>query len=72
MRPGPAVSRPRCCPSWSRCRAPKTPMSWPPAPTLPMPIREQVLGPEHPDTLITRGSLARCTGEAGDAAGARD
>jgi len=31
-----------------------------------------VLGPEHPDTLRTRGNLARMTGEAGDAAGARD
>jgi hypothetical protein len=29
-------------------------------------------GPEHPRTLAARGSLARCTGEAGDAAGARD
>ena len=29
-------------------------------------------GPEHPDTLIVRGNLARWTGEAGDAAGARD
>ena len=31
-----------------------------------------MLGPEHPDTLTTRHSLARWTGEAGDAAGARD
>ena len=29
-------------------------------------------GPEHPDTLTTRYNLARWTGEAGDAAGARD
>ena len=29
-------------------------------------------GPEHPDTLAARASLARWTGEAGDAAGARD
>jgi Tetratricopeptide repeat len=29
-------------------------------------------GPEHPDTLTTRGNLAVWTGEAGDAAGARD
>ena len=36
------------------------------------PIRERVLGPEHPDTLATRDNLARWTGEAGDAAGARD
>ena len=38
----------------------------------PWPIRERVLGPDHPDTLNTRHDLARCTGEAGDAAGARD
>jgi hypothetical protein len=31
-----------------------------------------VSGPEHPDTLTTRASLARWTGEAGDAAAARD
>ena len=37
-----------------------------------LPIRERVLGPEHPDTLTTRNQLARWTGEAGDAAGARD
>jgi hypothetical protein len=35
-------------------------------------MSERVLGPEHPDTLITRNQLARWTGEAGDAAGARD
>ena len=35
-------------------------------------IRERVLGPEHPDTLIARGSLAHLTGETGDAGGARD
>ena len=29
-------------------------------------------GPEHPDTLTVRAGLARWTGEAGDAAGARD
>jgi hypothetical protein len=28
------------------------------------PIRERVLGPEHPDTLTTRGNLARWTGQA--------
>ncbi|MFE6052862.1 tetratricopeptide repeat protein, partial [Kitasatospora sp. NPDC056446] len=28
------------------------------------------LGPDHPDTLATRGWLARCRGEAGDAVGA--
>ena len=37
-----------------------------------LPIRERILGPEHPDTLATRSNLARRTGEAGDAAGARD
>ena len=37
-----------------------------------LPVRERVLGPEHPDTLSARGNLARWTGEAGDAAGARD
>jgi hypothetical protein len=31
-----------------------------------------VLGPEHPDTLETRGNLADWTGRAGDKAGARD
>ena len=31
-----------------------------------------MLGPEHPDTLAARSNLARWTGEAGDAAGARD
>ena len=37
-----------------------------------LPIRERVLGPEHPDTLTTRHNLAYWTGEAGDAAEARD
>jgi hypothetical protein len=36
-----------------------------------LPIRERVLGPEHPKTLSTRNQLARWTGQAGDAAGAR-
>ena len=36
------------------------------------PCSERVLGPEHPDTLAARDSLARWTGEAGDPAGARD
>jgi hypothetical protein len=31
-----------------------------------------VLGPEHPQALIARANLAGWTGEAGDAAGARD
>jgi len=35
-------------------------------------VREQTLGPEHPDTLDTRSDLAYWTGEAGDSAGARD
>jgi Tetratricopeptide repeat len=35
-------------------------------------VREQVSGPEHPDTLITLGNLARWTGEAGDPPAARD
>ena len=34
--------------------------------------RELALGPEHPSTLTTRANLARWSGEAGDAAGARD
>ena len=34
--------------------------------------REQVLGPEHPDTLMARHELASWTGEAGDPAAARD
>ena len=37
-----------------------------------LPIREQVLGAEHPDTLNTRMGLASWTGRAGDAASARD
>ena len=37
-----------------------------------LPIRERVLGPEHPGTMATRSNLAYWTGEAGDAAGARD
>ena len=36
------------------------------------PVRERVSGAEHPDTLIARANLARWTGEAGDAAAARD
>ena len=32
----------------------------------------QILGADHPDTLSTRHDLAHFTGEAGDAAGARD
>jgi hypothetical protein len=31
-----------------------------------------IFGPEHPDTLTARANLARWTGDAGDAAGARD
>jgi hypothetical protein len=37
-----------------------------------LPIREQALGPDHPDTLTMRHELARSTGDAGDAAAARD
>ena len=37
-----------------------------------LPIRERVLGPEHPDTLDARRCLAYWTGEAGDPAAARD
>jgi hypothetical protein len=37
-----------------------------------LPIRERVLGPEHPRTLTTRANLAYWTGRAGDAAAARD
>ena len=33
---------------------------------------EQVLGSEHPGTLMARASLARWTGESGDSAAARD
>lgn len=33
------------------------------------PIQDS-LGPDHPATLITRGNIARWTGQAGDAAGA--
>jgi hypothetical protein len=33
---------------------------------------DDAYGPEHRDTLAARGNLARWTGEAGDAAGARD
>ena len=35
MRPGPATSSPRCCPSASGSWAPSTPTPWPPAPTSP-------------------------------------
>jgi hypothetical protein len=34
--------------------------------------RQRVLGPDHPDTLVTRHNLARWMGEAGDAAGAAE
>jgi hypothetical protein len=30
-----------------------------------LPIRERLLGPEHPDTLATRDNLAYWTGQAG-------
>jgi Domain of unknown function (DUF4062)/Tetratricopeptide repeat len=35
-------------------------------------MEDDVYGPEHPATLAARHSLARWTGDAGDAAGARD
>ena len=35
-------------------------------------IRDQMLGPEHPGTLVARAHLARWTGLAGDAPAARD
>ena len=37
-----------------------------------LPVLERVLGPEHPDTSGLRDEFARWTGEAGDAAAARD
>jgi len=37
-----------------------------------LPVEERVLGPEHPDTLVTRCNLAWWTGQAGDPARARD
>ncbi len=37
-----------------------------------LPLREQVSGPENPETLATRHNLAYWTGQAGDAAAARD
>jgi Tetratricopeptide repeat len=37
-----------------------------------LPVIERISGPQHPLTLITRGDLARWTGEAGDPAAARD
>ena len=35
-------------------------------------IGADAYGPEHQETLVIRANLARWTGEAGDAAGARD
>jgi hypothetical protein len=37
-----------------------------------MAVCTRVKGPEHPETLSARYELARWTGKAGDAAGARD
>ena len=37
-----------------------------------LPVRERVIGPDHPATLRTRHDLAHLTGQAGDPAGARD
>ncbi len=79
MRPGPGTSTPRCCPSASGCPAPSscTEKAGDAAGARDqyaalLPIRERVLGAEHPDTLTDRGNLAHWTGEAGDAAAARD
>jgi Tetratricopeptide repeat len=35
-------------------------------------VYDRILGPVHPDTLEARANLAAWTGNAGDAAGARD
>jgi hypothetical protein len=37
-----------------------------------LPIRDRVLGTDHPNTLNTRHNLAHWTGQAGDPASARD
>jgi hypothetical protein len=37
-----------------------------------LPIKQRVMGAEHPETLATRARLAYWTGEAGDPVGARD
>ena len=37
-----------------------------------LPIRERVLGPEHPDTLTTRRNLASWTGQAEDGPSPRE
>ena len=37
-----------------------------------LPVRERVSGAEHPDTLTARHNLASWTGQAGDAAAARE
>ena len=78
----------RCCCRTPRRLLPMTATEWPGLPTTSDPAavtcaardlwrrvldaREQVLGPEHAETLFTRHQLARWTGEAGDPAGARD
>jgi hypothetical protein len=41
------------------------------SPTGLLPVRERVLGPEDPHTLLTRANIATWTGEAGDPAAAR-
>ena len=88
MRPGPATSSPRCCPSASGSWALSTRDTLTARANLAcwtgqagdaagardqfaalLPVRERVLGPEHPDTLTARANLAYWTGEAGDAAG---
>ena len=37
-----------------------------------LPIKQRVMGAEHPETLATRARLAYWTGEAGNPVGARD
>jgi len=37
-----------------------------------LPLRERVLGPEHPATLDARARLIHWTGQAGDPAATRD
>ena len=86
MRPGPAISSPRCCPSANESWAPSTRTPCRP-PHLArwtgeagdaargpdqfaalLPVRERVLGPEHPDTLATRANLAYWSGKTEEAA----
>ena len=79
--PGVGV-RARQCPSRAKARLSRRPGRGP-NPIIPaeaprdqfaalIPVDERVLGPEHPETLSTRGHLAGLSGRAGDPAGARD